>query len=139
MITAHKRLKKEGLRSTLQEHLPSQAQAYHMRDPQWCLTKAKEVGINCHSLIEHLFSNRVLDNLRAAQGVIGFRKTYGDERLELACKRAWAFETPLYKTVKSILSQGLEQPHEEDATTELSDIYRGQGRFCRDSTDILTH
>jgi len=140
LITAHKRLKKAGLRSTVQDHLPSQAKAYHMRDPQWCLAKSKEVGASCHALIEHLFANRVLDNLRAAQGVIGFRKAYGDKRLEAACERAWAFETPLYKTVKSILRQGLDQqPNDVSTTTPLSDAYRGDGRYCRDSTDLLTH
>ncbi|NQX90453.1 MAG: IS21 family transposase, partial [Halioglobus sp.] len=140
LITAHKRLKKPGSRSTVQEHLPSQAKAYYMRDPQWCLAKSKEAGASCHALIEHLFVNRVLDNLRAAQGVIGFRKAYGDKRLEAACERAWAFETPLYKTVKSILRQGLDQqPNDVSATTPLADAYRGDGRYSRDGTDLLPH
>jgi len=35
-----------------------------MRDPQWCLKQARLVGPACTELIETLFADRVLDNLR---------------------------------------------------------------------------
>ena len=56
-----------------------------------------------------LFADRVLDNLRAAQGVIALSKKYGTVRLESACRRALFFDNPRYRTVKSILEQGLDQ------------------------------
>ena len=59
-----------------------------MQDPQWCLKQAKQVGLDCHRLIRRLFSHKVLDNLRAAQGVISLGKKYGSTRLEAACSRA---------------------------------------------------
>ncbi len=34
-------------------------------------------------------TDRVVERLRAAQGVIGLCKTYGRERLESACRRTW--------------------------------------------------
>jgi hypothetical protein len=63
------------------EHLPAEAIAYKMRDPQWCLKQAAQMGPKCLELIEALFANRVLDNLKAAQGIITKAKKYGASRL----------------------------------------------------------
>jgi hypothetical protein len=43
-----------------------------------------------------------------AQGVIAFRKSVGDRRLEAACARAIAVGDPSYCTVKGILAAGTE-------------------------------
>ena len=111
-----------------------------MQDPQWCLKEAAAVGPYCLTLMETLFADRVLDHLRAAQGIIGFRKRYGDLRLERACQRAIAFETPQYGTVKQILKKGLDQlPQVDQAFDLLSATYTGQGRFCRHAGSLLAH
>jgi len=111
-----------------------------MRDPQWCLKQAEAVGPACHGLIERLFAHRVLDNLRAAQAVVGLAKPYGTRRLEAACHRALAFDSPLYRTVKTILEKGLDQsPVEEPLFDRLADAYTGEGRFSRDTRKLLTH
>jgi len=52
----------------VEEHFPPEAIAYRMQDPQWCLRQAESIGPHCHQLIRHLFSDRVLDNLRAPKG-----------------------------------------------------------------------
>jgi len=77
LVAVHPRLKKPGARSTIDDHLPPEALAYKMQDPQWCLKQARQIGPSCTALIEQLFSDRVLDNLRAAQGIVGFAKKYG--------------------------------------------------------------
>jgi hypothetical protein len=111
-----------------------------MQDPQWCLKEAAAVGPYCLSLIETLFADHVLDHLRGAQGIIWFRKRYGDLRLERACQRALAFETPEYSTVKQILKKGLDQlPQVDRAFDLLSETYTGSGRFCRNSASLLAH
>jgi transposase len=139
LVAIHPRLRRPGQRSTIAEHLPPDAIAYRMQDPQWCLKEAAAVGPCCLTLIENLFANRVLDHLRAAQGVIGFRKRYGDLRLERACHRALAFEAPEYGTVKQILKKGLDQlPQVDQAFDLLSETYTGQGRFCRQGS-LLAH
>ena len=81
LVAVHPRLKKSGLKSTVDEHLPPEALAYKMQDPQWCLKQAEGIGPHCHRFIRQLFADRVLDNLRAAQGVIGLSKKYGTSRL----------------------------------------------------------
>ena len=139
LVALHPRLRKPGARSTIDEHLPPEALAYKMQDPQWCLKQAKIVGTWCETLIETLFADRVLDNLRAAQGIIGLGKKYGNTRLEAACKRALNFDNPRYRTVKLILAKGLDQePSPESTFDYLADAYTGKGRFCRNINTLLT-
>ena len=42
LVAVHPRLKKPGSRSTVDEHLPPEALAYKMQDPQWCLKQAED-------------------------------------------------------------------------------------------------
>jgi hypothetical protein len=130
LVAVHPRLKRPGLRSTVAEHMPPETIAYKLQDPQWCLRQAEETGPACHRLIQTLFSDRVLDNLRAAQGIVGLKKKYGSIRLESACKRALHFDNPRYKTVKMILAKGLDQtPFRVPDALPLSSVYTGNGRF----------
>jgi len=138
LVAVHPRVRKPGARSTVDEHLPPEVIAYKMQDPQWCLRQAEAIGHNCHRLIHHLFADQVLDNLRAAQGIIGLAKRYGALRLESACQRALFFDNPRYRTVKSILKQGLDQmslptPH---PLFPLSAIYTEQARFLRPAVEF---
>ena len=138
MVAIHPRLRKPGARSTIDEHLPPEALAYKMQDPQWCLKQADNIGPGCKALIERLFADRVLDNLRAAQGVVRLAKKYGNTRLESACKRALTFDNTKYRAVKIILEKGLDQlPCEHSAFDYLGEAYTGKGRFCRDLNTLL--
>lgn len=137
LVAIHPRLSHPGDRSTIDEHMPPEALTYKMQDPQWCLKQAERIGPKCKRLVEILFADKVLDNLRAAQGVIGLGKKYGHPRLEAACKRAVHFDNPRYRTIKTILSKGLDQqPSDPEAFDSLSEVYTGGGRFSR---EINTH
>jgi transposase len=139
MVAAHPRLRKPGTRSTADEHLPPEAIAYKMQDPQWCLRQAESIGPDCHRLIQQLFADRVLDNLRAVQGIIALSKKYGTARLEGACRRALFFDNPRYRTVKSILEQGLDQDPLPNPPNRLplSSIYTDTARFLRPVSKLL--
>lgn len=140
LAAVHSRHFKPGSRSSIDDHLPPEAIAWKMRDPQWCLQQSENIGASCHQLIRTLFADRVLDNLRAAQGVIRLRDKYGGRRLEAACQRALSYNNPRYRTVKTILEKGLEQhPSAQLAFDTLADSYTGQGRFCRDTKSLLKH
>jgi len=140
LVAVHSRLSRPGSRATLDDHLPPEAIAWKMRDPQWCLQQSEKIGAACHRLIRTLFADRVLDNLRAAQGVIRLKDKYGSARLEAACHRALSYNNPRYATVKTILAKGLEKhPSAQQAFDTLADSYTGQGRFCRDTQTLLKH
>ena len=137
IVAIHPRLFRPGERSTVDEHRPPEALAYKMQTPQWCLSQARDIGPGCHQLIQALFAHRVLDNLRAAQGVLRLQKKYGRARLEAACLRALAYDSIRYRTVKTILDKGLDQATPQEAPTPLQAPYTGQGRFCRDAADLF--
>jgi transposase len=139
LVAVHPRLFKPGSRHTLEEHLPPNALAYSMKDPQWCMEKSKKIGAHCEKVIHQLLSNSVVDFLRAAQGIIGLQKSYGDARLEAACRRALAFQSVSYKTIKTILQKGLEYEPlpEQDTFDALTEAYTGHGRFSRNTSTLL--
>jgi transposase len=138
LVATHPRQARPGSHSTVADHLPPDAQAYLMRDPQWCLAQAKRVGPNCLALIEALFSHKVLDHLRAAQGVLRLGENFGAQRLEAACARACHFGSPSYRTVKKILKEGLDHNQLELAVdAPLEEPYLGAARFSRRVSDLL--
>jgi len=140
LVAVHARHFRPGSRASIDDHLPPEAIAWKMRDPQWCLRQSENIGAACHQLIRTLFADRVLDNLRAAQGVIRLKDKYGSKRLEAACQRALSYNNPRYRSVKTILEKGLEQhPSAQRAFDTLADSYTGQGRFCRDIKSLLKH
>ena len=108
-----------------------------MRDPQWCLAQAKALGASCLAVIESLFANRVLDHLRAAQGLLRLGESFGPVRLEAACARALRFGSPSYRSVKKILKEGLDHQCDWVPGPELEGPYLGAGRFSREPSDLL--
>jgi transposase len=140
LVAAHPHLYRPGSRATIEDHLPPEHLAYKRRDPQWCLAQAKRVGSSCHALVERLFAHKVLENLRAAQSVCALARRFGDRRLDAACQRALAFDDPRYRTVKTILDNGIDlEPRREQAFDRLAASYTGSGRFSRDTSKLLTH
>jgi hypothetical protein len=119
---------------TLPDHLPPEARNFFDHDRRWCATQAQAVGPRCVELVERLLGDRVAERLRAAQGVLAFSKQYGTARLEAACERALAHDSPHYRTVKSILATGadlqpLVQPQTPAAYT--------RSRFTRTAADLF--
>lgn len=138
LVATHPRVS-AGQRSTVRDHLPPDALAFAMADPQHCLRQATRIGPSCQRLIEHLFADRVLDHLRAAQGVIRLEKKFGATRLEAACSRAMTFDDPRYRTVKTILDKGLDLQAAHAAFDAVTETYTHGGRFCRDLASLLHH
>ncbi len=137
LVAVHSRLRRPGGKATVNEHLPPEARAYLMQTPQWCLEHAERIGPMCRELVDQLFASRVLDNLRAAQGVLGLKKKYGPKRLEAACRRAVEHGTASYRAVKSILEKGLDMEPAALRLSLLPDAYKGRSRFCRDTRNML--
>ena len=133
-VVTHARAQKQGERQTVRDHLPPDAQRFFAHDRQWLTTQAKEVGVACTQLIDRLLSDKVVERLRAAQGVISLGTTYGHPRLEAACARALAHDSPLYRTVKSILATGADKTPPADPITPS--VYANP-RFARDATTLF--
>jgi len=135
LVAVHPRLKNPGSRSSVDEHMPPEALAWKRQSPRWCRGQAAEIGPSCLQIVEQLLADRILDNLRAVQGIIRLAIQYGPSRLEAACIRALGFDNPRYRTVKSILKQGLDQDRLHNDSAPLALIY-STGRFLRPSRDF---
>ena len=109
LVATHPRGRRPGERITVRDHLPPAAREFLARDRAWCIEQGGRIGAACAELITTLLSDRVLERLRAAQGVVSLRDTYGAERVEAACARALLHASPFYRTVKTILAGGFDQ------------------------------
>jgi len=135
-VVTHPRAQRAGQRVTVRDHLPPQAQAFFAHDRDWCAAQASQVGPACLRLIEQLLRDRIVERLRAAQGVLSLLKPYGAQRLEAACQRALAHDSPYYRTVKTILATGADQAASAGADTPA--VY-AQARWARDAASLFTH
>lgn len=134
-VATHPRGLKPGQRVSVREHLPPQAQAFFGRDRAWCVCEAERIGSNCKALIEQLLADRILERLRAAQGVLALLKPYGKDRVEAACARALAHDSPHYRTVKTILCTGADLRTDTPVATPAG---YGRTRFTRSAADLFS-
>lgn len=113
---------------------PPEKIASQMRTPVWCRTQASEIGDACREVIDQLLEGNALYRLRAAQGVLGLRKKYGDTRLKTSCARAIAVGGPSYRTIKGILIAGTEtdpEPAERPTVRRARDLKRNERNVRR--------
>jgi len=70
-VAVHPRRRaKDGKRIIQNEHLPENSRAYRETTPQNVLSQAKFISKNLHELIQELFEQDTLGNLRRCQGLI---------------------------------------------------------------------
>jgi transposase len=82
----------EGKRSTDYEDYPKHKTPYAMRNCDYYIGKAKEVGTNSGGFMEQLLSGDFpWSKLRQAQKLLRLSDKYGSARVEQACSRALSF------------------------------------------------
>lgn len=136
LIAAHPRSRAVGTRRTVREHLPPQAQVFFAHDRAWCSQRAAHIGSACAQLIDQLLSDRILERLRAAQGVLRLATRFGEARLEAACARALAHDSPYYRTVRTILIGGHDL-RSEPTRADSSATYIHKPRFARPAHELF--
>lgn len=117
-------------------HMPKAHQQHAEWTPERITTWAKKIGRSTTQLIETIMASRPhpQQGFRACLGILRLAKSYGENRLELACKRALHIGAHSYKSVESILKNKLEQQplpatSQEAAVTESHEYVRGQEYF----------
>lgn len=107
LVKTHERSMVRG-RTTDPADLPPDRVAFYEHAPQWCLSQARDMGLNVLEAIRQVLAVQTLTHLRQAQGIVRLAQTYGADRLDAACARALAFGDPGYRTVKRILVNGFD-------------------------------
>ncbi len=122
-IASHIRNYLKGRHSTVKEHMPQSHQKWAKWTPARFVNWAKKFGPHTAQLIENILDSRAIpqQGFRSCLGVLRLARSYGDERLEAACRRAIAIGSTSYKSVESILKHGLDQkPLNDSAAAELA-------------------
>jgi hypothetical protein len=121
-------------------HYPPEKIAFRMRTPVWCRTRAAEIGTAAVAVIADLLTENALFRLRAAQGVLGLADKHGPVRLELACAKAILAGDPSYRTIKGILTAGLEAdpPPRPTGDAGAAAFLHGPSRLLRNVVALPT-
>jgi transposase len=110
-VASHVRSPQRGQHTTVPEHMPIAHREHAEWTPQRLLRWAEQVGPATAGVIQTLFERRAYPQhaFRAALGILRLAKGFGAERLEAASQRALRLGACSYKSLHSILKQGLDQ------------------------------
>lgn len=110
-VASHLRSYKEGGFTTLPEHMPKSHQKYLEWTPSRIIKWAGENGPKTQKLVTHILDSRPHpeQGFRSCLGIMRLAKRYCPERLEASCARAILIKAYSYKSVNSILKNGLDQ------------------------------
>ena len=110
-VAAHVRSFIPHRHTTLKEHMPPSHQKYLEWTPSRMVSWAKKIGPQTAELIEKIISSRVHPEhaYRSCLGILRLEKHYPKERLEKASRRALKFGALSFRSLRSILSTGLDR------------------------------
>ena len=97
--------------STLPEHMPSSHRQHREWSPGRFLNWAKQIGPATLEVVKRQLQDlpHPEHGYRRCLGLLNHARRYGKTRLEAACERALAIHSPNYRSVSSILKQGLDR------------------------------
>jgi len=109
-LASHQRSQGKGHYITDMKHMPSSHQVYNDWSLEYFVKRATPIGLHTVTYIERLINqyNYPEQAYKQAQGILAFRKHYGNERLEKACERGLYYSRSLYGTIETILTKGLD-------------------------------
>jgi transposase len=116
-IAAHVRSHVKGGYTTLPEHMPPSHRYYAEWNPARFIQWAGKTGEATARLVETILSTRPYpeQGYKACLGIINLTRDYEPVRVEAAARRALEFKTCSYRSMKAILSAGLDrQPDNPD-------------------------
>jgi transposase len=116
-ITTHQRLYGRGKRSTKKEHMPSSHRAHAEWTPSRVISWARKNGSTTAQYVEEIMRRlpHPEQGFRSCLGIIRLGKRYGAARLENACRRATELSSYSFRTIKNILTAGMDRlPLEEE-------------------------
>ncbi len=109
-VASHLRSYQKGGHTTLPEHMPRHHRQYMDWSPTRIIGWAGTIGPNLALLVEAILASRQHpeQGYRAAMGLIRLAKTYPQERLDAAARRALEVRAFSYKSVELMLKNNLE-------------------------------
>lgn len=134
-VASHRRSNQKGRHTTLPEHMPEAHRQVGEWTPRRLAKWAAKTGPATEMLILNVLASRKhpQQSFRSCLGILRLGKTYGDERLEAACRRALTLGSHRYKSIESILKHRLDQKpldeQQEQALPDNHDNIRGPSYY----------
>jgi transposase len=116
-VAAHVRCFVKNGYTTIPEHRPKAHQRHLEWTPGRIIAWAGTVGTHCAAVVQWIIESKPHpeQGYRSCLGLLRLTKSYGNERVEAACRRALKFQTCTYRSIKSILAAKLDaQPLTQD-------------------------
>ncbi len=109
-VAVHKRSRQRGGHTTVREHMPPKHRKYLEWSPERFLRWAEKIGPQTARLAKCILETRPYPQqaYRTLLGIMRLGRSYTDERLEAACRRALYIGATSYRSVESILKKGLD-------------------------------
>ena len=109
-VAAHAR-SYEGGPTTLKEHMPPEHRAYAEWSPERFIQWAGKTGTATAELVAKILSSRPYaeQGYRSCLGILRLGRLYEPERMEAAAQRALKYRAFSYRSLKAILSSGLDK------------------------------
>ncbi len=110
-VASHRRSVQQGRCTTVTEHMPKKHREYAEWTPERLTRWARKTGPHTEAVVSGIMASRAHpeQGFRACLGILRLQKPYGQDRLEAACERALAIKSLSYKSIESILKNGLDQ------------------------------
>jgi transposase len=110
-VAAHARSSVKNGYTTLKEHMPPSHRYYAEWNPARFIQWAGKTGEATARLVEEILANRPYpeQGYKACLGIINLTRDYEPVRIEAAARRALKFKTCSYRSMKAILSAGLDR------------------------------
>lgn len=110
-VASHRRSNQPGRHTTVNVHMPKAHREYAEWTPERLVRWAGETGSATAKLVETILTSRPhpQHGFRACLGIMRLGKRYTTVRLEAASRRALAIGSCSYKSVESILKNGLDR------------------------------
>jgi len=132
-VAAHARSYVRVGYTTLKEHMPPEHRGYAEWSPQRFVQWAGKIGAATARLVEKILSSRPYaeQGYRSCMGIIHLGHHYEPERVEAAALRALKYNTCSYRSLKAILTAGLDKQrdageHSAQVSLPLHQNIRGQ-------------
>lgn len=121
-VASHIRSYREGIPTTLGEHMPDSHRRYLEWTPSRIISWAGRTGPATAALVEKIMQMKPHPEMgfRSCLGIIRLGKDFGTDRLEAACARALNAKAYSYKSVKSILTSGLDKAPAKEKPGQLA-------------------
>lgn len=122
-VASHVRSQARHRHTTIAAHMPSAHRRYAAWTPARMLREATAIGPATSTLIAAVMKAKPHpeQGFRACLGILRLAPSYGSARLEAACQRANDIGATTYRSIKSILENGLDKAYanEADATAPI--------------------